>query len=287
MKDKNVVVVKGGKIISGNKDGVAVELPKAEDHIVKDLLADEVSFDKKLGILLNEFNSELVIPSPTDRKTLACLECNVVDWIVRHYLTMGDGVTKEFVANTKTIVRCLKSHNYQHITFSSKEMNKLGVPLIVGVSEELRSVLPPRIVNSIERNKLRNTIDNWKSGKLLEAPTNFQKTDSFVAQKYLDKQLDCAKRGIEMHLTFSEMKTLIKRTYCYYSGVKLVEGTNHRVTLDRINCDIGYTKENTVACSYAVNQFKNIMLESKDLFKDSNMSQEHIKTMLSKFVELM
>lgn len=85
--------------------------------------------------------------------------------------------------------------------------------------------------------------------------------DITIAKKLLSKQANAKQRGIPFSLSFADTKRLMTRKTCYYTGVKLTqEGENQR-TFDRIDSTKGYTKENTIVCTYKVNCLKNRLLE--------------------------
>jgi len=102
--------------------------------------------------------------------------------------------------------------------------------------------------------------------------------DTLVALKYLGKKRNALSRGIEFKLTLADMARIMRSKRCYYSNVPLtIDGVN-KLTIDRIDASIGYTKENSCACSKQVNDLKNKLLENQELIKD--MSGKEIKKML-------
>lgn len=88
--------------------------------------------------------------------------------------------------------------------------------------------------------------------------------DAQLASLYLHKLNNAKERGIEFSLTLSDMKRIVQRKTCYYSGQQLIRENNHknRPTFDRKDNTKGYTKENTVLCCHWVNQMKNDLFES-------------------------
>lgn len=109
--------------------------------------------------------------------------------------------------------------------------------------------------------------------------------DAFVAVKYVNKQINAKTRGIDFSLTLQDMKKILSRKTCYYSGIPLtLEGTFDKLTLDRIDCNKGYERGNVVVCAKVVNDIKNDLLEKGNLVK--GMSLPQIKKMLSSFVNL-
>ena len=91
-----------------------------------------------------------------------------------------------------------------------------------------------------------------------------------IAKAYTAKVNSCHQRGISFELSIAQFKKLMLTKKCYYTGKPLTlqlgappdRSAVHRTTIDRVNNQIGYTKENSVACSKAVNEWKNSALES-------------------------
>lgn len=88
--------------------------------------------------------------------------------------------------------------------------------------------------------------------------------DSALAGLYLYKLESCKERLIPWELSLSDMRRIIKRTKCYYSGLNIERDgkSRNRMTLDRIDSSKGYTKENTVPCCFWVNQLKCELFEN-------------------------
>lgn len=88
--------------------------------------------------------------------------------------------------------------------------------------------------------------------------------DAALASLYLYKNRDAKIRGIEFNLSLQEMRNILKRKTCFYSGQRFVleKGHPQRPSLDRIDRTKGYTKANTVACCHWVNQLKAEVLEN-------------------------
>ncbi len=86
--------------------------------------------------------------------------------------------------------------------------------------------------------------------------------DVIISRKYLNLHQSAKKRGKDFNLTFSDVKKLLSRKTCYYTGMKLSrEEGNSQLTIDRIEGDKGYIKGNVVACSHWANQIKNSLYE--------------------------
>ena len=108
--------------------------------------------------------------------------------------------------------------------------------------------------------------------------------DTLVALKYLGKKRNALSRGIEFKLTLADMARIMRSKRCFYSNVPLtIDGVN-KLTVDRIDASIGYTKDNSVACSKQVNDLKNKLLENQELIKE--MGGKEVKKMLLSLSEL-
>lgn len=96
------------------------------------------------------------------------------------------------------------------------------------------------------------------------------------------KKQNAVARGLEFNLSLAEMKRILKRKTCYYTGKKIEHNQNsrNRLTLDRIDHKKGYTVENTVACCFFINQIKNELFERPNGLLAVEMKD--IKKLLSK-----
>lgn len=102
--------------------------------------------------------------------------------------------------------------------------------------------------------------------KLEHKETKTGLDDEQLASLYLYKVSNCRERRIPWELSLSELRKLVNKSRCHYTGEKLVREENHRnrPTLDRIDNSKGYTKENTVVCCSWVNSLKNELFEKPD-----------------------
>lgn len=165
-----------------------------------------------------------------------------------------------------------------------------GIKTITDIHEDYLKLCEPSTISIFERKginldyelDLRNT--NEVFGQLC-VDTNKVPFDTFVSVKLLHKQIQCARRGIEFALTFTDMKRLMSRKRCYYSGVELTVDGLHSLSLDRIDNTKAYSRENTVACSAYINALKNELLESKVATRD--ITTKELKRVLLKFAEML
>jgi hypothetical protein len=96
-------------------------------------------------------------------------------------------------------------------------------------------------------------------------------SDLGVAKKFIQVADSAKRRGIDFQLTLSDVRTLIKKKKCYYSGLPFDHKDKEKgLTFDRINSKLGYIKGNVVACRHDINQLKNLLIEHEvSVFKDN------------------
>jgi hypothetical protein len=95
-------------------------------------------------------------------------------------------------------------------------------------------------------------------------------SDYHVATKFLLTKKGAESRGKEFNLTLKEIKRLLNRKTCYYTGERMNTKTDglrdedRRLTFDRIDGRIGYVIGNVVACTHWANDAKNKLFEHPD-----------------------
>lgn len=78
------------------------------------------------------------------------------------------------------------------------------------------------------------------------------KNRNIPKNKYSEYKRSAARKKLSFNLTFSEFQTF-ENANCYYCGDK-TEG----IGLDRVDNDLGYFKDNVVACCHKCNSFKHV-----------------------------
>lgn len=95
--------------------------------------------------------------------------------------------------------------------------------------------------------------------------------DLMVANKLHQLKHSATTRNKEFNLTFADVKKLVKRKTCHYTGLKFDPSLNdYQLTIDRVDSNIGYVRGNVVACLNAVNAAKEHMLEREGAFFKGN-----------------
>jgi len=92
-----------------------------------------------------------------------------------------------------------------------------------------------------------------------------QTFDELVARKFISKLENAKKRGVGFSLTLSDMRRLMMRKTCHYTGIRMEDDCDpmepQKRTLERLDQSKGYSKDNTVACCFAANALKNAVFE--------------------------
>lgn len=81
-----------------------------------------------------------------------------------------------------------------------------------------------------------------------------------LAEIYLFKMKDAERRHIAFDLTISDMRNIMKRKTCFYTGVKF--DANNRPSFERKDNRVGYTASNTVLVTELANRLKNELFEN-------------------------
>ena len=82
-----------------------------------------------------------------------------------------------------------------------------------------------------------------------------------VLLKRLQLYRSAVSRNIEFSLDDEDVRTILERKTCYYTGARFRDNTDYHRTVDRIDNKLGYVKGNVVACTLGANRLKNIILE--------------------------
>lgn len=92
-----------------------------------------------------------------------------------------------------------------------------------------------------------------------------------VSRKHINLYKSAMNRGKEFNLSVSDVRRLLTKKTCAYTGVKLTEslGGNNPTrptdrTIERVDDSKGYVKGNVVAVCYQANHLKNVLLEQPD-----------------------
>jgi hypothetical protein len=89
-------------------------------------------------------------------------------------------------------------------------------------------------------------------------------TDIIACRRYIQAYENARDRGIDFQLTISDVKRLMRKTRCHYTGILFDHSiVDFRPSFDRVDKNKPYTKDNVVMCMTAVNHLKNDLLEKE------------------------
>ncbi|CAH1066773.1 Uncharacterised protein [Acinetobacter phage MD-2021a] len=246
-----------------------------------------MSFDFNKQSTVSELCAFIDTPKLTT-KASKCLTYTL-DYFIINYCSNRNGLSFKsmFVEEYNSILMSLCLNDV--ITLSDNT-NENGIKTILDINDPFKLLCEDKTLTIFNRKgydvdytiDLRNTNEAFET---LMTPLNKVPFDTYVSLKMLHKQVQCAKRGIEFSLSFADMKRLLSRKKCYYSGIEMTMEGKHSLSLDRIDDKKGYEPSNVVACSSYVNGLKNELLEGRDRTRE--LSNGELKKVLSKFIELL
>lgn len=167
-----------------------------------------------------------------------------------------------YVVNKKTPHRYTLPEFYMLMKINNKDF----------LCKRQKSIIKSHYNNFEHYKEVRNRKDKEES---LVPATEFIPTDTFVnpIRKPDEIDLECillkrlqlyrsaVKRKIDFNLSDEDVRELLERKTCYYTGARFTESPHYKRTVDRIDSNLGYVNGNVVACTHGVNQMKNYMLE--------------------------
>lgn len=230
-----------------------------------------------------------------DKPTLKFLNKTIDMFLLENYFVCLNSktLTKIYVSNMRNIVELLEGLG---LLKRAKELSQSGVDKLSYIDSRLTDIngqlksIYNRCLLKVDTKEIEEAVENFASLNqvLMKLPSNGKKDETEILMKIVSKQLSCARRGIEFSLSFQDVKKLMSKTTCHYSGVKLTAYGEHKLTLDRKDANKGYTPDNVVACSSSVNSVKNKMMESCEYFSGVGaFTMEEKKKMLQSFINEM
>lgn len=133
--------------------------------------------------------------------------------------------------------------------------------------------MPKEVLNLVECIERRFIL----AAKIKHDTSDF---DSVVASLYLLKRSNAEQRGIEFNLTLPEVRKLIKRKCCYYSGRVLELGhVDNKPTFERLDNTEGYVSGNVVVAAI-MNRLKNELFENPR--SEIRVTSSEVSSMLQK-----
>lgn len=98
--------------------------------------------------------------------------------------------------------------------------------------------------------------------------------DVTLAKRYINKFNKCVAREIDWQISFSDYKRLMKIKRCQYTGMELTDpdcepNKPTDRTIDRINAELPYTKDNIIICCHAANSLKAVWEDNRNPLTNS------------------
>lgn len=188
----------------------------------------------------------------------------------------------EYVINTPTPKRYTILEFYivlkmRHANFLSKQQKTIidnygraFLYLKTGNSDGYHTVLMDKVVKDNMSDAIKNPYKEPLPTLATDNPTVDlisvkQNKTSITLEDILLKRLQLYRsatgRGIDFSLNDEDVRILLERKTCYYTGARFKDNTDYHRTVDRIDNKLGYVKGNVVACTLGANRLKNIILE--------------------------
>jgi hypothetical protein len=86
------------------------------------------------------------------------------------------------------------------------------------------------------------------------------KEDNIFQSRWLQCKDRAARKGLDFTITAEQLQTLWddQSGLCFYTGAEMTQtrNNNHAVSVDRVDSSQGYTPDNIVLCSHAINLMK-------------------------------
>ena len=153
---------------------------------------------------------------------------------------------------------------------AQRRNNHTRIVMIKGLIDDDFNVINPN------KNLILETTGKERR-KILEQ--DYENEDIMVANKFLQIRQSALKRNLEFNISLVDVKRLLRKKRCHYSGRLFGEGQDIR-TFDRVDDSLGYVKGNVVSCTKRFNDLKNELLEKPD--GSLRCSKSELKKFVSK-----
>lgn len=119
--------------------------------------------------------------------------------------------------------------------------------------------------------------------KPYEKPTDYE-----IASKFISLASNANSRDKEFSLSLTDVKRLLTKKRCEYTGIELTKATSTPPnltdrTIDRLDSSLGYVAGNVFAVSHHANSLKNILFEKEG---ETKSTVEFIHEMTSRIINL-
>lgn len=143
-------------------------------------------------------------------------------------------------------------------------MNPYTIDNTINQLKAVNTPLNMAKLEAIEKHRNKTGQFNMEELKIVEDEVEIYSLDEYAAVKYLQTMRNARRRGLDFDLTFNDIKRLVSKTHCQYTGLPFNPHCDElKLTLDRRDNKKGYVKGNVVACLNKINCLKNELTEIK------------------------
>lgn len=190
---------------------------------------------------------DYVIRTPTPKRYLLCefyiiLKLRQAVFLTKQHKTIIDNYGRAFLY--------LKTGRSEY--HDTELMNKV-------IEDNMNDALSNNFINNVPVVSITIPLESQSLSKRLK------ETGSITLEDILLKRLQLFRsatlRNIEFNLDDDDVRIILERKTCYYTGARFKDNTDYHRTVDRIDNKLGYVKGNVVACTLGANKIKNFILE--------------------------
>lgn len=106
------------------------------------------------------------------------------------------------------------------------------------------------------RKKFSELLSKFEGVEPTDVTEDDKPFDLVVGQKWVQLRTSALRRGKDFNLTFGDVKKLMSRKTCYYTGKPFTDQKMYTRTIDRLDPNQGYVKGNVFPVHHAANQIK-------------------------------
>ena len=206
--------------------------------------------------------------------------------IQRHVLKIAAEKTDQEILN---VIKSLQNNKAKISTAKNGEYLKVWNAYANGwrgnfvdkepkINDESKAIVSSVSIKKADKPVIKNT-----ESKPYEKPTDYE-----VASKFISLTGNAHTRGKEFSLTLADVKRLLTKKRCEYTGIILTKAASSPPnptdrTIDRLDSEVGYVAGNVFAVSHQANSLKNALFERDSEHKST---VEFVNEMTSRIIKL-
>ena len=209
--------------------------------------------------------------------------------IQRHVLKIASEKTDDEILN---IIKSLQNNKKRSDTVKNGEYLKVWNAFANGwrgnfvdsepkINDESKAIVTKVSASKVASNS--NPVLTASESKPYEKPTDYE-----IASKFISLASNANSRDKEFNLSLVDVKRLLTKKRCEYTGIELTKATSTPPnltdrTIDRLDSSLGYVSGNVFAVSHHANSLKNILFEKEG---EAKSTVEFIHEMTSRIIKL-